>query len=219
MKQQIVILGSGAVAAEITSYIEDSAIENMEVKGYLEYPQYIDEYYGRYNYTKPVLGDLDSYSIDAHDFFVLGTANIKVRRMMIEIIKKKGGKFINIIHPTSLISKSAQLGEGNVINPFCMLGPKSVIGDFNLLTSGSMISHDCLVGNNNIFSTGLLCGNVKVGDDNNFGIRATVIPQIVMGNRNVIQAGMIVDKDIESDVTVFHRFKEKVIAIPKEVKL
>lgn len=78
-----------------------------------------------------------------------------------------------------------------------------------------MISHDCKVGNNNILSTALLCGHVTVGDNNRFGIRSTVIPHIHIGNKTLIQAGMVVDKNVPDEATIFHRFKEKIIAIPQ----
>ena len=60
-----------------------------------------------------------------------------------------------------------------------------------------------------------LAGSVKVGSNNYFGLRSTVIPGVEVGNNNVIQAGMIVDKNVKDDTTVFYRFKEKVMAIPK----
>lgn len=71
------------------------------------------------------------------------------------------------------------------------------------------------MGNYNFFSTVGLCGHVEVGDENMFYIKSTVIPHVTIGNRNTIQAGMIVDKNVADDTTVFHRFKEKVISIPK----
>ena len=71
-----------------------------------------------------------------------------------------------------------------------------------------------VVGDYNFFATSLLCGHNIVGDDNYFGIRGTTLPEISIGNRNVIQAGMIVDKNIENDTTIFYRYKEKLLAIP-----
>ena len=94
-----------------------------------------------------------------------------------------------------------------------MLGPNVDIGNFNLLTSQSIISHDSIVGNYNFFSTCLLCGHTSVGNDNYCGIRSTMIPSIKIGDRNVIQAGMIIDKNVGNDTTVFYRYKEKVMVI------
>ena len=38
-----------------------------------------------------------------------------------------------------------------------------------------------------------------------------------VGSNNVIQAGIVVDRNIDNDPYYFHRFKEKVLAIPKQV--
>lgn len=211
--KNIIIAGTGAVAAEITSYIEDTSFGKecgLQIKGYLEYPDNIELYYNKYKFQKPVLGDLDSYQPEEDDYFVIGVANIQFRRVVIEKLQLKSANFITLVHPSAIVARTATIGLGNVINPTCIIGPNVVIGEFNLLTSGTMLSHDCKVGDNNVFSTAVLCGHGIVGNDNEFGIRSSVIPHIEIGDKNLIQAGMIVDKNVEDDTVVFHRFKEKV---------
>ena len=217
MKKSLVIVGSGAVAAEITSLIDDSqygASYGIEIKGYLDLN---DEYIEKYEYKKPYLGTIDVYLPEENDVFIVAIGNTTYRKENANRIIAKGGKFINLIHPTCIIANTAEIGKGNIINPFSMIGPKVRMGNFNVITSYSFISHDCIIGGYNSFSTAGLCGHVEVGDENTFNIRSTVIPHIKIGSRNLIQAGMIVDKDINNDTTVFHHFKEKVIAIPKEI--
>lgn len=217
MKQPIIVVGTGAVAAEITSYIEDTSLgDRFQIKGYLESPQYIEAFYKHYDLRAPILGNADDYVVESGDRFVLGIANPTIRKEKITMLQAKGAQFVNLVHPTAIVARTARMGEGNVIDPYCMLGPNAVLGNFNLLTSGSIVSHDCTVGNNNAFSTALLCGHVQMGNDNTMGIRSTVIPHITIGDRNTIQAGMVVDRNIGNDATVFHRFKEKIIAIAKE---
>lgn len=216
--KNIIIVGTGAVAAEITSYLVDTDFaesQNLKIKGYIEYAYNKTKYYEAYGLTLPILGDIDSYKIEDNDYFVIGISDPEFRLKQIEILREKGASFINLIHPSAIIASTAKIGTGNIINPQCIIGPKAVLGDFNLLTSQSMISHDCKVGNNNILSTALLCGHVTVGDNNRFGIRSTVIPHIHIGNKTLIQAGMVVDKNVPDEATIFHRFKEKIIAIPQ----
>lgn len=172
------------------------------------------QHWKEYKYQSPYLGDFLSYEIKAGDYFVLALGNYKVKRQVVCEIKRRGGKFITLVHPTAIVAKTALIGEGNILDPFTIVGPNVKLGDFNLLTSQSIISHDCVVGDYNFFATSLLCGYNVVGDDNYFGIRGTTLPDISIGNRNVIQAGMIVDKNVEDDSTIFYRYKEKLIAIP-----
>lgn len=212
--KDIIIIGSGAVASEVTMYLND--IADVCIKGYLEYPSNLEKYYNVYHYDKPVIGTIDDYQPKDNDYFVIGVSNIEFRAKVIETMKGKGAKFYTLIHPTAIIAKDAIIGEGCVISPFCMVGPRAKVGDFNELTSYSFISHDCEVGINNSFSTAGICGRTRIGNNNIFYIRSTVQPDLVIGNNCVIQAGMVVDKDMPDGTTMFYRFKEKIMAIPKQ---
>jgi len=217
--KNVIIIATGAVAAEITSYIEDTDMgikDGLCIKGYLEYEYNIEKYYNNYHYLKPILGDIDSYYPQEDDYFILGVSNIPFREKVIETMKSKNAKFCTIIHPSSIIAKTAKIGEGCFISPFCTIGPNASIGNFNHLTSYSFISHDSEIGNNNVLSSAGLCGHVKIGNNNSFYVRSVVIPEITIGDNCVIQAGMVVDKNVPDNSIIFHRFKEKVIAVPQE---
>lgn len=217
--KQIVIFGTGAVAAELTSYLEDGdwgVNEGIEIKGYIASSDDAQISWKKYNFNKPFLGDINNYHVDKNDYFILAVAGGELKKKCVEIIESKGGKFITLIHPTAMVARTATIGKGNIISPYSMIGPNVKLGNFNLLTSQSIVSHDSIVGSYNFFATALLCGNTIVGDYNYFGIKATTIPDINIGNNNVIQAGMIVDKNVLNDSTVFYRYKEKLIVLPKE---
>jgi acetyltransferase-like isoleucine patch superfamily enzyme len=218
--RNVIILGSGGVAAEITFYIEDhnskcKKEDQIKLIGYIDYAEVIDKFWKKYNFKAPVLCDIDSYIPGPNEEIIIGIGNVKVRSDMIQKLVKKKAKIGNFVHHSAIKSKAYKWGIGNVVFPFCIIEQNAVVGNYNLLTSYSFISHDCVVGNNNFLSTAGLAGNVKVGDNNFFGIRSTVIPGIEIGNNNVIQAGMTIDKNVKDDTTVFYRYKEKVLAIPK----
>jgi len=219
--RNIVIVGSGAVAAEVSSYIEDNnkhipVDDQLQIRGYLEFEENITKYWSRYQFQQPVLGDIHNYQIQENDHFIVGIANIGVRKEMVGYLNKRACKTIDFVHYTSIIATSARIGKGNIIYPHCIVGPNTNIGEHNLLTSYSFVSHDCSLGNFNLFSTSGIGGNVKVGSENFLGIRATILPHVSVGDGNIIQAGMIVDKNLGDGSTIFHRFKEKVIAVRKE---
>lgn len=215
--KKIVIFGTGAVAAEITSQLEDSdwgEKVGIQIKGYVTSVKNGIENWHKYNYSSPYLGHFDDYEIQDDDYFVVAIGdNPKVKREIVTQIKQKNGKFITLIHPTAIVAKTAVIGEGNILDPFTIVGPNVHLGNFNLLTSQTIISHDCNVGDFNFFATSLLCGHTHVGNDNYFGIRATTIPYVAIGDHNIIQAGMVVDKSIGNDTTILHRFKEKVMVL------
>ena len=216
----MIILGSGAVAAELTFYIEDnnSKVEDknkINIKGYIEYDYNLEKFYNKYNFNAPVLGDIDSYIPSPDEEVLIAVSEIEFRKKMIDALLVKKAKIGSFIHNTVLIPKSIKLGVGTIVYPFCIIEQYAILGDYNIITSYSFISHDCIIGNNNFFSTAGIAGTVTIGNDNYFGIRSTVIPHVKIGNNNVIQAGMVINKSIKDDTTVFYRYKEQVIAIPK----
>ena len=152
-----------------------------------------------------------------NDYFVIAIGNVNVRLQIINYLKESKANFINLIHSNVIISNTVKIGEGNVIDPYCIIGPNVIIGNFNIFTSQSIISHDSVIGNNNFLPTTLLAGNTTVGDNNAFGIRCTSIPSIVIGNNTTIKAGMLIDKNVTDGETVFYKYKEKIIALPKDI--
>lgn len=218
--RNVIILGSGGLASELTFYIEDNNSkskpnEKINILGYIDYADVAGKFSKKYNYDAPIISDIDGYIPSDNEEVLIGIGNIAVRKKMITLLLNKKAKIGSFVHNSVIVSKSPNWGEGNVIFPYCIIENNAIIGNYNLLTSYSFISHDCVVGNNNFFSTSGIAGNVKICNDNFFGIRSTVIPGIEIGNNNTIQAGMTIDKSIKDNTTVFYRYKEKILAIHK----
>jgi sugar O-acyltransferase (sialic acid O-acetyltransferase NeuD family) len=215
--RNVIIIGAGGAGKELTFYIEDynskSGLDDqINILGYIDDSI---ENWKNHRLKFPYISNIESYNPRPNEEVLIAVMDINARKKMIETLLRKKAKIGSFVHNSVILPKNADMGKGTIIFPFCIVEKYALIGDYNLLTSYSFISHDCVVGNNNFLATAGLAGSVKVGDNNYFGIRSTVIPGIEIGNNNVIQAGMIVDKNVKDDTTVFHRFKEKVFAIPK----
>ena len=222
--KKILIIGSGAHAAELSDYIKDYnkcclKDSRIELRGFIDYDYNIEKYHNKYVLEKPVLGDIETYDPVDDEFFIIGISDISFRNKIIDIAKERNFRFTNFIHQSCIVSKNAQMGYGNVFCPGCIIGSNAKIGDFNFLNCYSTISHDCIIGNNNILSSYCgLAGHVIIKNDNFLSLHSAVIPGVTVGSNNVVQAGMIIDKAIGNDEIIFHRFKEKIIAVPKTDK-
>lgn len=217
--KKVIIVGSGAVAAEITSFIGDhnkniAPKDKLYIEGYLDFDENIEKYWRRYGLKKPVISDIYSYKIRTdEDNFIIAVADIPFRLKMIEYLISAKASITNFIHYSSIVGNNIEIGTGNIIYPNCVIGPSASIGNYNFITSYSFISHDCKIGNNNFFATAGVCGHVRVGNNNSFGIRSTVLPHVSIGSENTIQAGMIVDKNLNDGTTVYYRYKEQVFFV------
>lgn len=216
--KNIIFIGSGAVASEVISYLKEMKSKNTSfdysVIGYLD--DSIENFKSnaeKYNFLEPYLGKIDDHIFSKENNYIFGLGKPEIKSKILSKIYSPELSFPNFIHDSVYIPDSTIIGIGNIIYPYSIIGPNVTIGDFNLLTSYSFVSHDCKIGNNNFFSTTGLSGNVVIKDNNFFGIRATIIPDVKIGSENTIQAGMVIDKNIGDYETVFYRFKEKISVI------
>jgi sugar O-acyltransferase (sialic acid O-acetyltransferase NeuD family) len=215
--EKIVIIGAGALAAEIAGFMLDANLKNNNehyvIEGFLDDN---DENYVKYSLSAPLLGPIFSYIPKADVKMVLGIADIPIRKRVISYFESLGASFTNFVHPWSIIFDSSKMGCGNVVMPYTLIGPNSVMGDHNLVNSRVVLGHDTRIGNNNTFfpSTGI-SGSTIIGDNNLFGVNSATLPGISIGSNNKISAGMVIERRLKSDMIVFHRFKERVIAYPQ----
>jgi len=215
---ELIIIGAGGHAAEINEYInyaqDPSDLHPIIIKGFLDdNPQN----YKAYQFTAPYLGNISEHIISSNVTYLMGIANLKHRRPIIENFLKKGASFISFTHKTAYVSPSSVIGMGSIIGPNANIGPNVKIGEFNLINSRCSLGHDTQMGNYNFISPNVcFSGFTVIGHENLFGINSVTIPNITVGNNNKIAAGMVLDQNVKDDEVVFYRFKEKVIAVPKK---
>ncbi|WP_203228771.1 acetyltransferase [Flavobacterium sp. LMO6] len=215
---KIIIIGAGGHAAELIDYLiymnhtsVTTSSQNWEIVGLIDDSE---ANYHQYQYRFPYLGTIQAHQVRNDVGYIMGIANMKYRRTIIEELLQKKAQFISIIHPTALVSPSAKIGVGCVISHNVSIGPKAVIGDFNLINSRCTIGHDTTIEAYNFLSPQVVTGGFAVlGEENFIGTNGVVLPGITLGNKNTVAAGMIVDKNVTDNTTVFHRFKEKMMVI------
>ncbi|MDN3658883.1 acetyltransferase [Ferruginibacter paludis] len=215
--KKIIIIGSGGHSAELDDYFHYAKKKipdfNLVITGFLDDNP---DSYNNYPFTAPFLGDIKSHIVQKDCYYIIGIANMKFRRSIIEKFLAKGASFTNFIHPDTYISPSSKLGTGVVIAPGVNVGPMVSIGDFTLVNSRSSLGHNTQVGSFNFICPNVcFSGFTIVGEENFFGINSASIPGIRVGNKNKISAGMILDKNVGDEEVVFYRFRERVMAVPK----
>jgi len=211
--KNLIIIGCGSHAAELVDYIEYinkySVTMKYNIKGLIDNTH---THYDHYNYNYKFMGNVDDHIVDPNIFYLMGIGNMAIRIKVFNEFKLKNAKFTGIIHPTALISDSAEIGEGTVISHHASIGPKAIIGSCNVINSRCTIGHDSIIGENNFLSPQFVLGGyAKIGNNNLLGTNSCVIPEIEIGNNNKIMAGMVITNNVHNDETVFYRYKEKLI--------
>jgi sugar O-acyltransferase (sialic acid O-acetyltransferase NeuD family) len=215
--KEVIIIGSGGHGAELDDYINYNnnirGVEEIKIVGYLDDNP---DNYSRYQFSAPLIGGVKNHKVRKDIYYIIGIANLKYRQKFVEQYLKDGARFLSLIHASAYISRSCKIGAGAIIGPHVNLGPNTAVGDFSVINSRSSVGHDTHIGKYNFISPNVcFSGFTTVGDSNLFGINSATIPEVQIGNNNKIMAGMIIDRNVGDDTVVFHRFKERVIAIPK----
>src|SRR4030042_5164385 len=131
--KNIVIAGSGAVASELTSYIEDhnkhvDKIERIKIRGYIDFKYNIEKYWEKYKYSAPIIADINSYRPVSREEVLIGVSDINFRNFLIDELKKKSINIGSFIHYSVIISSNTEMGEGNIIYPYCLIGSGVKLG-------------------------------------------------------------------------------------------
>jgi sugar O-acyltransferase (sialic acid O-acetyltransferase NeuD family) len=201
--KNLLIIGARGFGREVFSWAKQCKEYNIEwtLKGFLDdNPSALKNF----NYPIGILNSVEDYSIQKDDVFLCALGNIHAKKKYVAIINDKGGVFINLIHPLSVINDNVKIGKGVIICAFCGISNEVIIGDFVTIQGYVSIGHDCEIGNwchLNAFTS--LGGYVSIQQNVTVHTKAAILPKLNIGENAIVGAGSVVLKNVQSNVTVF----------------
>lgn len=115
-----------------------------------------------------------------------------------------GFKFVNAIHPSTIIGMNVTFGVGNVIMAGCIINPNSVVGNFCFFATGAQLEHDCVMGDFSSISAGSVTGGrVKIGKYSAITLGVTVMDRLTIGENTVVGSGSLVTRDLPDNVLAY----------------
>lgn len=113
-------------------------------------------------------------------------------------------KWGNFVHPSSFVSKSVELGNGNVVASHCAIHANVKIGNFCTFSGLTTIGHDTIIKNNVFTGTHVCIGSsVKINDYNFLGQNSTISTNVQINEENILGLGCCVHKKIKDTKKVF----------------
>ena len=139
-------------------------------------------------------------NIVTNERIFISIGNNKIRRNIYEdLIKKDFITFLNIIDPTSSVSKfafikpdsSISLGVNSVINSLAKIEAGSIIN------TGAIIEHEVKIGKfSHVGPNAIICGDANIGENVFVGANAIVKQGVIIGANSIIGAGSVVLNNI-----------------------
>jgi sugar O-acyltransferase (sialic acid O-acetyltransferase NeuD family) len=200
--KNLVIIGAGGLAREIYDLAKICS-ENetlFHIKGFLSKDETGIEAMG----YPPIISTLMDYEIEEGDLFFCAIGNVQNRKRVVEHIIQKGGEFINLIHPTAILSPSVKLGIGIGIKSYCVISSDVEIDSFSFLQSSVIMGHDVKIGKFcQINSFSFFAGYACVHNSATINAGAKLIQKVVVEEHAVVGIGSVVLSKVKAGTTVF----------------
>lgn len=130
-------------------------------------------------------------------------APMEVRRKLFQTCRERGYRFPPVIHPSAILAKDVQLGEGVQVMAGTVIQPGTSVGENSILNTRVSIDHDGKIGPHVHLAPGVvLSGGVKIGEGSHIGTGATVIHDITIGPNVMVGAGAVVTENISDGLKV-----------------
>ncbi len=132
---------------------------------------------------------------------IISIGSCRVRKM---ISNRFNVRYAKAIHPSSIVSESAEIGDGSVVMPNATINADSRIGRHCIVNTGASIDHECRIEDFVHIAPGCtLSGEVVVGEGSWVGVGTCIKQGIHIGRNCMIGAGSVVVKDIPNNVVAY----------------
>ena len=145
----------------------------------------------------PVVGKSD-VAPDGEVFVAVGNAETRKRLMELYVDRNQP----ILIHPSAVVAKDVEIGEGTVVMAGAVINPGAKIGRGVIINTSSSVDHDSVVEDYCHIAVGAhLSGTVTIGEETWIGTGATVSNNVNICGGCIIGAGAVVIKDIDKSGT------------------
>lgn len=147
-------------------------------------------------------------SFNQNDFFALSVVGTTSKKYVYDYFKEKikmdNKQFINLIHPTSYISKSVKLDYALQIEPLSTISACTTIGFGVNIKRNCNIGHHCEINDFVTINPGVtLSSFVKIKKNTMIGSGVSVKDGITIGSNTIIGLGSVVVKDIPDNCIAY----------------
>ncbi|MGE7857272.1 acetyltransferase [Bacillus sp. NPDC094064] len=211
----VVVIGSGGFSKQVIEIIEQLNLINPEYKllGIIDDNKSL---VGTEVLGYEVIGDTNYIKQLSQQQQIQGVIAIADGEIRERISRKLNDvQWINLIHPSAVVSNYTKLGEGNIICAGVVINPECTMGNHSHINIGSTLGHDVLMLDYvTVMPGSKISGNVNLKSKSMVGTGATIIQGLTIEANVVLGAGTVVTKNTKpNSVYVGVPAKEKKILV------
>ncbi len=151
----------------------------------------------------PVIGNSETFEFADDDCVVCAIGDPKTKLRFCRQLKMRGARFINLVHPSAIVSPSGRLGEGCILCPGATVANHATLGDFVTLNLYATVGHNAVVGDGSTLSSHTdVTGWAVLGEGVFMGSHASVLPKVRVADYTLVGAGSVVVKKTAPHTTV-----------------
>lgn len=166
--QNLIIIGAGGLGREVYDLAIDTGA--YTVRGF------VDANPSATPGVASVLGTPDDYEIQPGDVFICAIGNPAIRRKCVEQLQERGAQFASLIHPSAIVSPTAQICQGCIIKPYVTIGSLASVGDHTVVQPHTTLEHDVRVGAFCLIGAGSVMQGATTAADSTILKPLTLVP-------------------------------------------
>lgn len=200
--KNLLIVGARGFGREVYSLAKQchGYKKDFIIKGFLDDDQSALE--GFENYP-PIICSVEDYQVEESDLFIIALGAVAYKKKYSELVIQKGGAFISLVHPTSIINDNVIIGEGVIIGQYSTISNNVVIGNHVTVQNFSAFGHDVKTGDYCSFGAfTFLGGFVEIEELVTLHPRSSVLPHKKVKRGAIVGAGSVVIRNVLENVTV-----------------
>lgn len=197
----IIIAGAGGCGREVYEMALDTySSEEYRIRGFLsDEPDALKDF-PDVREQADIIGTIVDYEPQENERFIVAIGDVQGRKHVIRVLQSKGAKFINLIHPKTIVSPFAKFGQGVILYRGAGVSAHAVIEDFCLINSMASVGHDAVVGEYSVLCPfSAIGGYAKIGKECFVGTHTTVSPRISIGKESTVSSNTFVARNVREN--------------------
>ncbi len=143
--KKLLIVGAGGFGREVEIWATDVASirADWHLIGFLD--DNSNALVGKRSRLR-VLGSVSDFVPTDDTLLVIAVGSPAIRRELHLELSARGARFANVIHPTAVVARNAELGTGIVLAPYSVVSSDTRLGDSVVLNFHALVQHDAVLG-------------------------------------------------------------------------